>query len=158
MKPNTFTLVCELKNGEKRLVHTAPVRYLKFVNSLGVGEEVQARLTEPFRAQGTQSMRYYYGVVVPAIALACGYDDPDDYADVHESLAWKFLRISDHPQLGYPRRRSLQKSDMSQQEMTAYIDQVITYAEASIPGCTVPRPDQCDLEHVYAPNYDAKAA
>lgn len=157
MKPETFTLVCELKDGKKRLSFTAPKRYQKLVESLGIGEEVQARLTEPFRAQGTQSQRYYYGVVVPAVAIACGYDDPEDYPQVHESLAWKFLRIADHPQLGYPRRRSLKKSDMSQPEITAYIDQVITYAESSIPGCRVPRPEECDLEHVYAPNYDKAA-
>ena len=157
MKPANFTMFCEEVNDRKRLVFTAPVRYQKFVDALGVGEEVQARISEPFRGQGTQSMRYYYGVVVPAIALACGYDDPDDYPQVHESLAWKFLRIADH-ELGYPRRRSLRKSDMSQPEITAYIDRVITYAESTIPGCVVPRPDDQDLAQVYAPNYDAQAA
>jgi len=160
MKPETFTLVCELQDGRKRPVFTAPKRYAKLVDSLGVGEEVQARITEPFRAQGTQSMRYYFGVVIPAIAQACGYDDPDDYPSVHESLAWKFLRRDDHP-LGYPRRWSLKKSGedaMSQPAITAYIDTVILYAERSFPGCAIPRPGDLDLSKVHAPNWDDVAA
>jgi len=100
------------------------------------------------KPQGFQSMRYYRGVVVPDIAQACGYTDPEDYPEVHEALAWKFLQISNHPQFGYPRRRSTSKQDMSQEEMTAYIDQCITYAETSIPGCRVRRPDEIDWDHV----------
>src|SRR3990167_7681613 len=61
-------------------------------------------------------------------AQACGYADPDDYESVHDALAWKFLRLSDHPQLGTPRRRSTAKADLTQEELSAFIDQCIVWA------------------------------
>lgn len=122
------------------------------------GHEVVVTVKRKPRRQGSQAMRYYRGVVVPDIAEACGYSDPDDWASVHESLAWKFLRLDDHPQLGYPRRRSTAKDDLSAEEMTRYISQCIEWAESSIPGCRVRRPEEVDLDTVYAPNYDEEAA
>lgn len=117
------------------------------------GKDVVLTLTRRSR-QGDASMRYYRGVVVPDIARACGYADPDDWSGVHESLAWKFLRLPDHPQLGYPRRRRTRKDDMSAEEMTAYISQVIEWAESSIPGCKVRRPDEFDAEETFDPGWD----
>jgi hypothetical protein len=35
--------------------------------------------------------------------------------------------------------------------MSAYIDQCITYAETTIPGCRVRRPDEVDLDQI--PDY-----
>jgi len=122
------------------------------------GHEVVVTVKRRPRRQGTQAMRYYRGVVVPDIAVACGYSDPDDWPQVHESLAWKFLRIADHPQLGYPRRRSTAKDDLSAEEMSRYISQCIEWAESSIPGCRVRRPEEVDLDTVYAPNYDEETA
>lgn len=122
------------------------------------GCEVVVTVKKKPTRQGNQSMRYYRGVVVPDVARACGYVDREDWQSVHESLAWKFLRISDHPQFGYPRRRSTSKHDMSQAEMTAYIDQVITYAETTIPDCRIRRPHEVDLDEVWAPDYDEEAA
>lgn len=123
------------------------------------GHEVVITIKRKPRRQGTRSMRFYRGVVVPDIALACGYDDPEDWPAVHESLAWKFLRIADHPELGFPRRRSTSKSDLSAQEMTDYISQCIQWAESSIPGCRIRRPDEVDdMESVWAPDYDAQEA
>ena len=111
------------------------------------GQEVVVTVKRRPRPQGTQSLRYYRGVVVPDIARACGYSDPDEYEQVHEGLAWKFLRIADG-KFGQPRRRSTAKDDMSQEEITVYIDQVITYAETTIPGCRVRRPDDVDLDRI----------
>jgi hypothetical protein len=122
------------------------------------GHEVVLTLKRKPKRQGSQSMRYYRGVVVPDIALACGYADPDEWEQVHQSLAWKFLRIADHPQLGYPRRRSTSKNDLTQDEMTDYISRCIEWAESSIPGCRVRRPNEVDLDDVYAPDYDQEAA
>lgn len=112
------------------------------------GREVEIHVKEKRRQQGTQSMRYYRGVVIPDIAEACGYSDPDDYEAVHDALAWKFLRMPDHEQFGTPRRRSTAKGDLSQPEMTAYIDQCITWAESTIPGCQVRRPEDVDFGEV----------
>lgn len=121
------------------------------------GKTLDVWLRPRQKPQGTQSMRYYYGVVIPAIAQACGYDDPDDWPAVHESLAWKFLRLKDH-KLGYPQRQSLRKTEMSQEAMTAYLSQVIDYAEHNIPDCSIPRPEDVDYSQLYAPNYDQESA
>ena len=126
------------------------------VERFGLGEDFECVIRPVSKKQGTQSMRYYRGVVVPDIAIASGYDDPDDYPAVHESLAWKFLRMADHPELGYPRRRSTAKGDLTQEEMSAYIDQCITYAEASIPGCRVRRPNEID-DWAHVPDYEFAA-
>lgn len=92
-----------------------------------------------------QARRYYRGVVVPDIAAACGYSDPDDYQDVHEGLAWKFLRLPDGP-FGNPRRQSTSDAGMlggdGKLTMSEYLDKVIAYAETSIPGCRIRRPDE----------------
>jgi hypothetical protein len=113
------------------------------------GYEVVLKLTKRPRMQGTQSMRYYRGVVIPAIATACGYidADQDECEQVHSGLAWKFLRLPDGP-FGEPRRQSTSKGEMSQEEMTAYIDKVVMWAETSIPDCQIPRPDDVDWEKV----------
>lgn len=124
-----------------------PVQYRQHLMRL-VGDEVLVSIKRRPKFQGTQSMRYYRGVVVPDIAVACGYTDPDDYESCHDALAWKFLRLADHPQLGTPRRRSTAKDDLTQDEMTSYIDKCIAWAETSIPGCTVRRPDDVDMDRV----------
>jgi hypothetical protein len=111
------------------------------------GHEVLVTVKKKPIGQGLQSMRYYRGVVIPDIALACGHIEPDEWESVHDGLAWKFLRLPDGP-FGEPRRRHTKKSDMSQQEMTAYIDQVILWAETSIPGCVVRRPGDVDMDTV----------
>jgi hypothetical protein len=116
------------------------------------GQEVVVTVKRMPKRQGSQSMRYLRGVVIPDVAEACGYADPDEYQAVYEGLAWKFLRLPDGP-FGEPRRRSTAKDDMTQDEMTKFIDQVITYAETSIPGCTVRRPHEADLEHVIDPGW-----
>lgn len=117
------------------------------------GEEVLITIKKKPRWQGTQSMRYYRGVVIRDIAEACGYDpdDEDECEQVHEAMAWKHLRISDHPTLGYPRRRSTAKDDMTQDEISAYIDKVILDAETTIEGCRVRRPHEVDMDRIYAP-------
>lgn len=120
---------------------------------LYAGCEVLVTLKRKPKQQGDKAMRYYRGVVIPDIADACGYDatDPEECDQVHEAMAWKFLRISDHPELGYPRRRSTAKGDLNQAEMTAYIDQVIAYAEREIVGCQIRRPEDVDMDKIHAP-------
>ena len=107
------------------------------------GREVVLTLKRRPSPQTGKAMRYYRGIVIPDIAAACGYSDPDDYESVHQGLAWKFLRLPDGP-FGEPRRRSTSTDDMSKQEMSAYIDQVMVYAESSIPNCSIRRPDSVE--------------
>jgi hypothetical protein len=102
--------------------------------------------------QGRQQLRYLRGVVVPDVAAACGYPDPDDYQSVYEGLMWKFARLPDSP-FGAPRRRSCAKTDMAMDELAKLIDQIIVYAETSIPGCRIRRPEEIDLERVVDPEW-----
>lgn len=128
-----------------------PQQFREYVKKFAATEVVVTVKRRPKR-QGDQSMRYYRGVVIQDIALASGLIDPDDWYDVHDALAWKYLRLPDS-KLGTPRRRSTSKDDMSQEEMSAYIDQVITYAETSIPGCRIRRPEEVDLDTIADPGW-----
>lgn len=111
------------------------------------GREVVITIKRRQKRQSSQPMRYYRGVIVPAIAKASGVTDPDEYQHVHEGLAWKFLRIADGP-MGEPRRRSTAKDDLSAEEMSTYISDVIQWAETSIPDCAIPRPEEIDFDRV----------
>lgn len=117
------------------------------------GDEVVLTVKKQPQRQGPQQLRYLRGVVIPDIAKACGYSDPDDYQDVYEGLMWKFCRLPDGP-FGEPRRKSASYASMSREEMSELIDQVITYAETSIPGCTIRRPEDADLERVVDPGWE----
>ena len=103
------------------------------------GHEVVITVKKRPHQQGSQSLRYYRGVVVPDIAEASGTLDPDEFENIHQGLAWRFLRLPDGP-MGDPRRRSTGKDEMSQEDITAYITKCIEWAESSIPGCVVRRP------------------
>lgn len=109
------------------------------------GCEVIITMKRKPRRQGSQSLRYLRGVVIPDIAEACGYSDPDDYQDVYDGLMWKFYRLPDGP-FGQPRRQSCAKGKMTQEEISAVINTLIDYAETSIPGCRVRRPGEVDLD------------
>ena len=65
----------------------------------------------------------------------------------------KFLRLPDGP-FGEPRRQSTAKDAMSQEQMTALIDQIITYAETSIPDCRIRRPEDVDMDKVIDPRWE----
>lgn len=116
------------------------------------GQEVVVTVKRKPKRQSSKQLRYYRGCVVPDIADACGYSDPDDFESVHEGLAWKFLRLPDGP-FGEPRRRSTSPSDMSMEEIARYIDQVITYAETTIPACRIRRPEEIEIEKVVDPEW-----
>lgn len=105
------------------------------------------------RQQGTQQLRYLRGVVIPDIAQACGYPDPDDYESVYEGLMWKFARLPDGP-FGEPRRKSAAKHKMPMEELSALIDQIITYAETSIPNCRIRRPEEIDMDTIVDAEWD----
>lgn len=116
------------------------------------GQEVVVTVKKRPKRQGSQQMRYLRGVVIPDIAEACGYSDPDEYQSVFEAMAWKFLRLPDGA-FGEPRRRSTAKDAMTQDEMTRFLDQVITFAETSIPDCRIRRPEDVDMDRIVDPEW-----
>lgn len=139
-------LSCVMVATKGQLIHTKHREaYKRFVAGLEDGTEWQVTIRPKQKRQGSQSLRYLRGVVIPDIAEACGYSDPDDYQDVYDGLMWKFYRLPDGP-FGQPRRRSCAKDQMSQEEITEVISKFIEYAESSIPGCRVRRPNEIDLD------------
>lgn len=83
-------------------------------------------------ARSTQQNRYYFGVVVPLIAVHCGYTP----AEMHELLAMRFLRLEDDPITGSPRRRHTPETDTA--EFAAYLESCIQFAAEL--GVVVPEP------------------
>lgn len=121
------------------------------------GCEVVLTVKKRTYRQGNQQLRYLRGVVIPDIARASGLIDPDDFFEVYDALMWKFFRLPDG-RFGQPRRESAAKDKMTTERLSQVIDTLITYAETSIPGCRVRRPEEHDLDDVYAPDYDEEAA
>lgn len=139
------------EDGKKFLFDT-PAEFRAYVAKFAASEVVVSVKRRPKR-QGNQQLRYYRGVVIPDIARACGHVDPDEFYDVHDALAWKFLRLPDS-EYGTPRRRSTSPDDLAQDEMSKYIDDVITWAETSIPDCRVRRSEEVDLDTIIDPEWD----
>jgi hypothetical protein len=148
--PASFVAVVS-EDGAK-LHFDTPAAFREYVKKFAADEVVVTVKKRP-RRQGNQAMRYYRGVVIPDIARACGHIDPDEFYEVHDALAWKFLRIEDSA-FGTPRRRSTGKDDLAQDEMSKYIDDVITWAETSIPDCRVRRSEEVDMDTVIDPGWD----
>ncbi len=65
---------------------------------------------------------------------------------------FKFFRLPDG-QFGEPRRKSAAKDEMSMEEVSEVIDTLITYAETTIPGCRIPRPEELDMDDVIDPGW-----
>lgn len=149
MSAHPYAFIAVVDESGNRIHFDNPAAFRAYVSKFAA-MEVVVMVKKRLRQQGSQAMKFYRGVVIPDIAVACGYVDPDDWQQVHEGLAWRFLRLPDG-QFGEPRRRSTAKGDLSQDEMSKYIDDVIAYAEVSIPGCRVRRPEEIDLEDIYDP-------
>ena len=135
----------------------APGEMQAYIKRALKGQEFVIDVKRKPRAQGSQALRYLRGVVIPDIARACGYIDPEDFQEVYNGLMWKFFRLPDGP-FGEPRRESCAKNAMSQDRLTQVIDTLITYAETSIPDCRVRRPEDCDMDRVRDIDYDEEAA
>lgn len=146
-----YPFVAVVSEDGAKLHFDTPDAFKAYVKKFAATEVVVTVKKRP-RRQGSQAMRYYRGVVVPDIAQACGVTDPDDYEGVHDALAWKFLKLPDSS-FGTPRRRSTAKDDLAQEELSKYIDDVIVYAETTIPGCRVRRSEEVDLDDVVDPGW-----
>lgn len=90
----------------------------------GEGEEVDIIVTHPQKNSTDTQRAFYRGVIVPIFADYMGETDEEQ---VHNALAWKFLRIADHPITGTPRRRSTSRADMTTSEMSEYIEKCLAY-------------------------------
>jgi hypothetical protein len=80
------------------------------------GQEVDLIVRKHRAQRSSQQNRYYHGVVVKMLAEHCGYDA----AEMHETLAMRFLRIEDCPVTGAPRRKRTPKTDTK--EFSDYVN------------------------------------
>lgn len=121
--------------GKIRVLARAQFDALK--QSMGEGEAWILTL-EPERKSNTDAQRRFYrGVVVPIFAEWMGEPDLEQ---THQALAWKFLRIEDHPVAGTPRRKSTARGKMSDKEMRDYLDRLIAWGTVDC-GLLFPEPE-----------------
>ena len=99
-----------------------------------IGQAVEVVVRKPKSQRSSQANRYYFGVVVKLLAEFCGYE-PDE---MHEALAFRFLRIEDDPITGSPRRQRTPKTNTK--EFADYVDQCIRFAAEL--GVYIPQPGE----------------
>tara|TARA_R110000868_G_scaffold320656_1_gene581588 strand:- start:209 stop:616 length:408 start_codon:yes stop_codon:yes gene_type:complete len=80
---------------------------------------------------------YYWSTVLEAVVEGVReWQGEDSINDAHENLAMHFLRISDDPVTGAPRR--LRTPEANTKEFSEYLDKVIRFAAER--GIEVPEP------------------
>jgi hypothetical protein len=103
----------------------ARVRFGNYLRQhFGEGEEVDVMVTPHHKNSTNEQRGFYRAVVVPIFADWMGEADEDA---AHQALAWKFLRLADHPVTGTPRRQSTSRQDMSASEFSAYLERCIAW-------------------------------
>ncbi len=98
------------------------------------GCDVDVTITKHKDAMSGRQRRYYFGAIVPLIAEYCGYEKDE----MHEALAWKFLRIEDDDLTGAPRRKHLPALDSP--EGAEYLDRCIRFGAEL--GVYIPAPGE----------------
>ncbi len=98
------------------------------------GNDVDVTVTKHKDAMSGRAKRYYFGCIVPLIAEYCGYEKDE----MHEALAWKFLRIEDDDLTGTPRRKHLPALDSP--EGAEYLDRCIRFGAEL--GVYIPSPGE----------------
>lgn len=96
------------------------------------GQEVQLTIQKRRYQRSLKANAYYHACVVQPLADHLGYE----HDEMHEALAFHFLRIDDDPLTQTPRRKSTR--DLSTAEMADYIDRCIRFCAEH--GVVVPEP------------------
>lgn len=85
------------------------------------GQEVEVTIQRRRYARSLKANAFYHAAVVQPLADHLGYE----HDEMHEALAFHFLRIEDEPITGTPRRKSTR--DLSTAEMADYVDRCIRF-------------------------------
>src|SRR5262245_15531509 len=141
-----MTHAATIRFGNLELADRAEFR--RGLRRLGDGKVI-VTVEKPKRPRSTQANRYYFGCVVRVIAEEIGIADPEE---MHEILAFKFLRLEDDPVTGSPRRRRTRT--MTSAEFSKYVRDVVTWAEADM-GWRIPRPEEWRDEDSHPEGTDA---
>lgn len=97
------------------------------------GQAVDVVVRRHVAHRSTRANAYYFGVVLPVLAAHCGYDDK---TELHEALAFKFLRLEDDPLTGSPRRQKT--SALDARAFADYVDACVRLAAEL--GVVIPAP------------------
>ena len=101
------------------------------------GQQIDLLIRRHRRTRSNNQNRYYWGVVVSILAESFGYS-PDE---MHNALAWRFLRLDDRPEL--PTVRST--TTLTTGEFERYLEAVRTWASIE-QGVFIPLPNEVDLD------------
>lgn len=101
------------------------------------GMTLEVTIAPPSRRPSDRQRGYYRRKIVPVFAEWMGEPSEDE---VHDLIAFKFLRIEDCPITGAPRRKSTSPSAMSHEEFNDYLDRVMAWGTVDC-HLTFPPPD-----------------
>lgn len=118
-----------------RVILDYPEKYVVYLSKLE-GERVELTVRKRQTLRSTQSNRYYWGVVIPIIADAIGYEKDE----CHQALKIKFLGEKDDEDL----IRVKSTSKLSVDEFTQYVNQTVRWAAAFL-GVFIP--DASSMEY-----------
>lgn len=124
-----FTLICveaDGKPGKKRLAFMSPVRYERFVQTLGIGQELRCDLSDPVRDTKHNSKLH---AVIDEGAEALGWEDREEFK--HQVL----LRLRPDgvdDVTGFPRRKRTR--DMSNEEIDQLVMEIKVFVQHLMPG------------------------
>lgn len=101
-----------------------------------IGKRVGITVKVHRNTRSSQQNRYYFGVVVKMLADHCGYE----VDEMHEALAYRFLRIEDCPVTGAPRRK--RTPDTNTSEFAEYVDACVRFGAEL--GVVIPDPQAAE--------------
>lgn len=100
------------------------------------GKPVEVTVKEKRNRRSDRANRYYFGVVVKLMAEHCGYE----VDEMHEALAFRFLRLEDDPITGSPRRQRTPKTNTK--EFADYVESCIRFGAEL--GVVIPGPNEVE--------------
>ena len=137
MKAETLLMVCRMERGKKRLVFASPNRYAALVARLGVGEEVQARLSQQ---RDVKHNRKLHGVL-SEVADALGWET-DEFK---EFIVTNLRPKEECPITGHMRRHST--AGMSDEEIDLLVTEIKAWTCHHMPGFVFVFDQQMAAEH-----------
>lgn len=127
MTPEYFTMFCvEDEKGRKRLQFSAPVRYQKWVERLGIGQELRCKLSDPERDLKHNSKLH---AVIGEAAEALGWEDPTEFK---EQLLTRLRPLEEDPLTGFMKRK--QTRVMTNEEIDQLVSDIKAFVQHLIPG------------------------
>lgn len=121
-----FTLIRVTEDGRNRLKFMAPKRYQKFVDSLGDGQELRCRITDPVRGLRHNSKLH---AVIGEAAEVLGWEDPTEFK---EQLLIRLRPEEEDPVTGFMRRKRTR--DMSNEEVDHLVTEIKAFVQHLMPG------------------------